>query len=291
MWTQILHDKANLLGDAFSSKWQWARNPSTPLLEAAGVGATAPCPTLCGSALVLHLRPPTRTLHTENTGVGCGSVVCSSGATEASGVHGLLLWTLCWQRARALTLEAPRRSKPCHRWHTRMQVWGIFKMLNRRFRYHGTHLGLTDTERVFNICENRLPCPRSSTEKPREYYSEWQGPYHRSTQTRRWCSTVSPQHQEWPVPGHLVAQLVKRPTLGFGSGHDFTVCEFEPHVRAISTDCLDSLSLPFPGSHALKINFQKKKKRTTDAFTCAWGVFRNSSISSIKWFEIDRQNW
>ena len=28
-----------------------------------------------------------------------------------------------------------------------------------------------------------------------------------------------------------MAQPVKRPTLGFGSGHDLMVCEFESHVR------------------------------------------------------------
>ena len=30
--------------------------------------------------------------------------------------------------------------------------------------------------------------------------------------------------------GAWVAQSVKRPTLGFSSGHDLTVCEFEPHI-------------------------------------------------------------
>ena len=34
-----------------------------------------------------------------------------------------------------------------------------------------------------------------------------------------------------------MAQLVQRLTLGFGSGHDFTVCEIEPHVRL----CADSM--------------------------------------------------
>ena len=33
-----------------------------------------------------------------------------------------------------------------------------------------------------------------------------------------------------------VAQLVERPTLGFGSGHDLMVCEFEPHMGL----CADS---------------------------------------------------
>ena len=33
-----------------------------------------------------------------------------------------------------------------------------------------------------------------------------------------------------------MAQLVKRPTLGFGSGHDLAVREFEPHIGL----CADS---------------------------------------------------
>ena len=44
-----------------------------------------------------------------------------------------------------------------------------------------------------------------------------------------------------------MAQSVKCPTLGFGSGHDLTVCEFEPHVmpRAYTAEpAWDSLSLP-----------------------------------------------
>ena len=39
-----------------------------------------------------------------------------------------------------------------------------------------------------------------------------------------------------------VAQSVKRLTLGFGSGHDLTVREFEPH-DSVEPDW-DSLSLP-----------------------------------------------
>ena len=34
-----------------------------------------------------------------------------------------------------------------------------------------------------------------------------------------------------------MAQLVKRPTLDFGSGHSLTVHEFEPHIRL----CADSM--------------------------------------------------
>ena len=45
--------------------------------------------------------------------------------------------------------------------------------------------------------------------------------------------------------GSWVAQLVKGPTLDFGSGHDLTVCEIEPHVGlcSVSTEPVwDSLS-------------------------------------------------
>ena len=49
------------------------------------------------------------------------------------------------------------------------------------------------------------------------------------------------------IPGGAwVAQLVKCPTLGFGSGHDVVVCEFEPYVglHADSAEpAWDSLSL------------------------------------------------
>ena len=31
--------------------------------------------------------------------------------------------------------------------------------------------------------------------------------------------------------GHWETELVKLLTLGFGSDHDLTVCEFEPHIR------------------------------------------------------------
>ena len=38
-------------------------------------------------------------------------------------------------------------------------------------------------------------------------------------------------------PGAWVAQLVKLRTLDFGSGHDVTVCRFEPHNRALCWQC------------------------------------------------------
>ena len=56
--------------------------------------------------------------------------------------------------------------------------------------------------------------------------------------------------------GAWVAQSVEWPTLDFGSGHDLTVCEFEPHVGLCADSsepgaCFEfcvSLSLPFPCS-------------------------------------------
>ena len=61
--------------------------------------------------------------------------------------------------------------------------------------------------------------------------------------------------------GTWLAQSVKRPTLGFGSGHDLTVCEFELR-NGLCVDSAgpawDSLSLPlypFPAlALSLKIN-------------------------------------
>ena len=47
-----------------------------------------------------------------------------------------------------------------------------------------------------------------------------------------------------------MAQSVKQPTLGFGSGHDLMVCEFEPHAGLCADsaepawDSLSTLSVP-----------------------------------------------
>ena len=43
-------------------------------------------------------------------------------------------------------------------------------------------------------------------------------------------------HKKAGCEGTWVAQLVECPTLDFGSGHDLTVHEFEPHVGL----CADS---------------------------------------------------
>ena len=70
-----------------------------------------------------------------------------------------------------------------------------------------------------------------------------------------------------------MAQSVKHPTLDLGSGHDLTVCEFEPHVGLCADNtepvsdfvspslCLSlSLSLLSP-SLSKYINLKKLKKR------------------------------
>ena len=62
-----------------------------------------------------------------------------------------------------------------------------------------------------------------------------------------------------------VGQSVKRLTLGFGSGHDLTVCGIKPHLRL----CADSAEpawgspcpSPLPLSLFLKMNKLKKKFR------------------------------
>ena len=54
-----------------------------------------------------------------------------------------------------------------------------------------------------------------------------------------------------------MAQLVKHPTLDFGSGHDLMVGELEPHIRLCADSeepAWDSLSPPL----SLKINKLKK---------------------------------
>ena len=69
--------------------------------------------------------------------------------------------------------------------------------------------------------------------------------------------------------GTWATQWVKHPTLGFCSGHDFTVHEFEPHVGLCAGsaepgwDCLSpSLSAPLLLTHSLtqknKQTFKKK---------------------------------
>ena len=57
------------------------------------------------------------------------------------------------------------------------------------------------------------------------------------------------------VRGAWVAQLVKSPTLGFVSGHDLTVCEFEPLIglhadsmKPAGNSLSPSLSLSAPPS-------------------------------------------
>ena len=70
--------------------------------------------------------------------------------------------------------------------------------------------------------------------------------------------------------GTWVAQLVKRLTLDFSSGHDLIVREFQPHIRL----CIDSeepvgdslsfhLSLPLPCSCSLALS-EKTLKRGVD---------------------------
>ena len=58
-----------------------------------------------------------------------------------------------------------------------------------------------------------------------------------------------------------MAQLVKRPTLGFSSGHDLTVHEFEPRTGLCADSvepAWDSLSLPL---HLLAVALKNKVKK------------------------------
>ena len=51
---------------------------------------------------------------------------------------------------------------------------------------------------------------------------------------------------------------------GFGSGHDLTVCEFEPHVELCAGSLLGilslRLSLPFPHLRSLSLKIKKNNK-------------------------------
>ena len=73
--------------------------------------------------------------------------------------------------------------------------------------------------------------------------------------------------------GAWVVPLVEHPTLGFGSGHDLTVCGMEPLVGLCddsmgpAQDSLSpSLSLPLPHSLSLK-----NKLTLTSHFGDNWG--------------------
>ena len=64
--------------------------------------------------------------------------------------------------------------------------------------------------------------------------------------------------------GAWVAQSVERLTLDFSSGHDLTVCGFEPHICAVSMEpraCFGSISLKYKRKHEKK--FLKEKKKNT----------------------------
>ena len=59
-----------------------------------------------------------------------------------------------------------------------------------------------------------------------------------------------------------MAQSVERQILGFDSGHNLKVCDFEPRIRLYagsmeaSWDSLSlALSLPFPCSRSLSLSF------------------------------------
>ena len=54
------------------------------------------------------------------------------------------------------------------------------------------------------------------------------------------------QNNSW---GSRVAQSVKHPTLGFGSGDDLTLHEFEPHIR-LSPDSVEPAWNSLSPSHS-----------------------------------------
>ena len=78
--------------------------------------------------------------------------------------------------------------------------------------------------------------------------------------------------------GTWVAQLVKRPTLGFGSGHDLMLCVFKSHVGLCAgrdEPSWDSLSLPV----FLKINKHKKKETFAGTTTGTHSTDENTGLS------------
>ena len=76
-----------------------------------------------------------------------------------------------------------------------------------------------------------------------------------------------------PRPKHFVGhpgpQVVKCLSLDFGSGHDLTVHEFEPHVRLCADrvePAWDSLSQTLPCSCALSLSLKIKKIKLSEHF-------------------------
>ena len=62
--------------------------------------------------------------------------------------------------------------------------------------------------------------------------------------------------------GTWVTLMVERLTLGFGSGHDLTVREFEPRVRLCADSgepAWDSLSLPLSAPPPLALSLSLSK--------------------------------
>ena len=90
-----------------------------------------------------------------------------------------------------------------------------------------------------------------------------------------WCTIYKVQRdtqlKENSPWGACVAQSVKCPTLGFGSGRDLTVHEFKPHIRLRAVrsllGILSLLSLPLLHSHmpslalSLSLSLSKLKKK------------------------------
>ena len=64
--------------------------------------------------------------------------------------------------------------------------------------------------------------------------------------------------------GTCVAQSVKLPTLDFGSGHDLTVYEFQPHIRLSALSCRacfrSSVPLSLTASPLLMVSLSKINK-------------------------------
>ena len=76
-------------------------------------------------------------------------------------------------------------------------------------------------------------------------------------------SFVLVAYQIWSLWGAWVAQLVKRPALGFSSGGDRATCEFEPHSGLFADSpepAWDSLSPSLSASPPLSVSFKNSTK-------------------------------
>ena len=103
---------------------------------------------------------------------------------------------------------------------------------------------------------------------------------------------IFPGHQvQWVhrkyLRGAWAVQLIKHPTLGFGSGHDLQLREIKSHIRVCADSvetAWDSLSLAPPAVLALSLNINKHFKKKKEMQTLSL----SDLLNQITFFQITR---